>query len=75
MTIITPENRFNEIRPGDEHFTMNDGIKLVPRAMIEISQECPEVYKSAIIEAYQEGWLTPVACVKTKELFWEVLEQ
>jgi len=52
---------------------MTDGIQMVPRAGIEISQRCPDSYQSMIQECLEHGWLVPVAYVKEKELFWEVL--
>jgi len=73
MSIIAPENRFKSIQPGEEHFMMNDGIKVVPRASLMIMNNCPDYVKTVIAQAYNEGWLVPVANVKTKELFWEVL--
>ena len=74
MTFTTKEKKFKSIRPGEEHFTMFDGIKVVPRASFEIGKGCPEYFKTIIAKAYNEGWLIPVAHVKTKELFWELLE-
>lgn len=74
MTFTEPKKRFKVIRPGDEHFNMTDGIKLVPRASFEIGEGCPEYFKTIIAKAYNEGWLIPIAHVKTKELFWELLE-
>ena len=74
MTLVTPEKQFKEIRPGDEHFMMADGLKVVPRASLIIKDGCPNYFKTIIAKAYNEGWLVPVANVKTKELFWELLE-
>ena len=73
MTFHIPENRFREIRPDDPHFAMNDGIKLVPRAAIEVKKNIPYNYQLIITECIDKGWIKPVAYVKTKELFWEVL--
>ena len=73
MSITKPEVRFKAVKPGDEHFTMDDGIKVVPRASLMIMNNCPDYVKTVITQAYNEGWLVPVANVKTKELFWEVL--
>ena len=73
MTFIIQENQFKEINRDDEHFMMTDGIKLVPRAGIEISNQCPREYKLILADCLDRGWIKPVAYVKTKELFWEVL--
>ena len=73
MTITTPENRFKEIKRDDEHFRMTDGIRVVPRAAIEISNQCPREYQMILADCIDRGWVKPVAYIKTKELFWEVL--
>jgi hypothetical protein len=75
MTFTVQENRIREIRSGDAHFAMTDGIKLVPRASIEVKKNIPYNYQLMIAECIDKGWIKPVAYVKTKELFWEVLEQ
>ena len=62
---------FKEIRQGDSDFLMSDGIKLVPRAYIEISDVCPTSIKMAIHRAMADGYLKTVACVKTKDYMWE----
>ena len=74
MTFTNTEKKFKSIRPGDEHFVMFDGTKVVPRASFEIGKGCPEYFKTIIAKAYTEGWLIPIANVKSKELFWELLE-
>ena len=58
---------------GDRDFYMVDGIKLVPRACIEISASCPDYLKSMILNAVSNGELQAVAYVPEKELFWEKL--
>ena len=73
MTFTVPENKFKEIRPDDEHFQMTDGIRLVPRASIEVKKNIPYNYQLIISECINNGWIKPVAYVKEKELFWEVL--
>ena len=73
MTFTTSENRFKEIRQDDPHFGMTDGFRLVPRASIEVKKNIPYNYQLMIAECIDKGWIKPVAYVKTKELFWEVL--
>ena len=75
MTITQPENRFAKIVRGDDNFMMTDGIKLVPRACVEFSELCPTNLMIQVQDAIAKGYIKPVAYVKTKELFWEVLEQ
>jgi len=74
MTFTVQENRIKEIKRDDQHFYMIDGIKMVPRAGIEISKSCPYNYQQILADCIDRGWVKPVAYVKTKELFWEVLE-
>jgi hypothetical protein len=64
---------FKEIKQGDSDFLMSDGIKLVPRAYIEISDVCPTNIKLAIHRAMADGYLKTVACVKNKDYMWEKL--
>lgn len=64
-------NTFKEIRQGDSDFLMSDGIKMVPRAYIEVSDMCPTNIKLAIHQAMADGYLKTVACVKTKDYMWE----
>lgn len=74
MTFTFPEKTFKKIKQGDNDFYMTDGIGITPRAAIEVSQRCPDNYKSLIMECMNHGWLKPVAYVKDKELFWEKLK-
>jgi hypothetical protein len=73
MTFITTENIFKELKRDDAHFFMTDGIKVVPRAGIEISKSCPYNYQQILADCIDRGWVKPVAYIKTKELIWEKL--
>jgi hypothetical protein len=73
MTLTFPEKTFKKIKQGDPDFYMNDGIKVVPRATIEISQRCPDNYKSLINECVEHGWIRPVAYMKESDYVWEKL--
>lgn len=66
-------DKFKEVRQGDSDFFMSDGIKLVPRAYIEISDVCPSNLKLSIHRAMADGYLKVVACVKDKDYMWEKL--
>ena len=37
----TPNTNFYQIRPDDDMWWMNDGVRIVPRAAIEIDSRCP----------------------------------
>lgn len=65
--------KFKEIHQSDSDFYLTDGIKIVPRAYIEISDVCPMNIKMAIHRAMADGYLKTVACVKTQDYMWEKL--
>jgi len=73
MTSTFSEKTFKEINQGDPDFMMTDGIKLVPRAAIKISQRCPNNYKKIIQDCISHGWLKPIAHIKESEYVWEKL--
>jgi hypothetical protein len=70
-----PKFRVKTLKSSDKDFTFSpDGIVLVSRASIEISQRCPENYKHLILECINHGWIKPVAKMKDTEYFWETLQ-
>jgi len=73
MTFVNTDTKIREIRQGDNDFYILDGIKLTPRAYIEISDVCPANLKLAIQRAMGDGYLKTVACVKEKDYVWEKL--
>jgi hypothetical protein len=73
MTFTFPEKTFKKIKQGDKDFYMNDGVKLVPRACIEVSEDCSPYMKTIIAEASRRGWLKSVAYMKESEYVWEVI--
>ena len=52
---------------------MTDGVKLVPRAEIEILEQCPASVRDQINYAFAKGWLQVVANVRDDELVWDKL--
>jgi len=74
MTFATNDIKFREIKQGDPDFLMSDGVKLVPRACIEVSDVCPPNIKLAIHRAISDGYLKCVANVKEKDYMWEKLQ-
>jgi hypothetical protein len=75
MTFKVTTSCVRTIRQGDNNFHIHDGMVISPRAGFEISQRCPENYRSLIQECIQHGWLKPVAYMKDSELVWETLQQ
>ena len=65
--------KFKEIKQGEADFLMSDGIKLVPRACLEISEDCSPYMKTVIAEASRRGWLKSIAYVKETDFMWETL--
>jgi hypothetical protein len=71
----TSKHTYKTLKPKDPNFSFSpDGIKIVPRASIEISQRCPKNYKDLIQECVRHGWLLPVAYMRDEELTWELLK-
>jgi len=67
------ESNIRTIRPGDPKFLLNDTFTVCQRASIEISKDCPSNYKKIIAQAYENGWLKPVAHVYGKELTMDAM--
>jgi hypothetical protein len=52
-----------------------DGIKLVPRASIEIAQDCPYEYRLILAKCLDQGWLRPIAQMRDTEYTMELLKK
>jgi hypothetical protein len=76
MIKITAGRPHKTLRQTDPDFTFSpDGLKIVPRAAIEISQRCPENYKDLILECINHGWIRPVAHMRDTEYTMELLRK
>ena len=73
MKITAHQSNIRTIRQGDPKFTLIDNFVTCPRAGFEISQRCPENYRSLIQECIQHGWIKPVAHVYGKELTMDAM--
>lgn len=73
MTFVVNDTKIREIRQGDDDFYISDGMKVSPRAYIEISDMCPANMSLTIQRAMADGYLKTVACVKEKDFMWEKL--
>jgi hypothetical protein len=73
MKITAHQSNIRTIRQGDPKFTLIDKFVTCPRAGFEISQRCPENYRSLIQECIQHGWIKPVAHVYGKELTMDAM--
>jgi hypothetical protein len=64
------------LRQGQPDFTFSpDGITLVHRASIEISQDCPYEYKLILAKCLDQGWLRTVAHMRETEYTMELLRK
>lgn len=68
MNIQTKQSRIHTIYQNDPRFNIVDDLVVAKRAGFEISNNCPNQYKSMIVEAIKNGWLQPIACVHEREL-------
>jgi len=76
MIKITAGRPHKTLRPSDPDFTFSpDGIKIVPRAAIEISQRCPSNYANLIAECISHGWIKPIAHMRDTEYTMELLKK
>ena len=74
MTFTTTDKKFVKLTNGDTDFMMTDGIKMVPRATIEISLMCPSNLMIQIQDAMAKGYITPVAYAREESYMWEKLK-
>jgi len=61
------------MRQGDPSFMFQDGLTLVPRAMLEITSDCPTQIRNHIVWAFDKGYLKCMANVYTVEHLRDVL--
>lgn len=66
----THNSQIRTIKQGDVRFHIQDKFTITPRAGFEISQRCPENYRSLIQECIIHGWLKPVAYMTERELIF-----
>jgi len=66
-----------DIKSSDPNFLIHspDSITLSHRASINISTKCPSHIANIIAEAYNRGWIEPVATVTDEEYTWMTLRK
>ncbi|NBR24000.1 MAG: hypothetical protein EBU08_09570 [Micrococcales bacterium] len=70
----TSTHTFRTLRPKDTDFNFSpDGITLIPRAGIEISNNCPDNYFQILQTCINKGWIKPVAHMRDTEYTMELL--
>lgn len=75
MIVNESKQKFLKLTNGDTDFMMTDGIKLVPRATIEISLMCPSNLMIQIQDAMAKGYIKAVAYVREESYMWEQLKK
>jgi len=74
--MIKPNRSYVSIYRGQEDFTFSpDGITVVPRAHVEILEQCPREIRDTINWALAKGWLQPVANMRDTEYTMELLRK
>jgi hypothetical protein len=68
MNFKTHNSQIRTIKQNDPRFHIVDTFVTAPRAGFEISNRCPENYRSLIQECIGHGWLKPVAYMTEREL-------
>jgi len=66
----THNSQIRTIKQGDARFRIIDKFTTCDRAGFEISQRCPENYRSLIQECIGHGWIKPVAYMTERELIF-----
>ena len=73
MTITYTASGLRKLTPMDEDFLLISNHAYYPRAMMTISDDCPQEFRSMIVTAMSKGWLSAEAWVKDSEYMWEKL--
>ena len=76
MIKISAGRPHKTLRQSDADFAFSpDGMKIVPRASFEISDQCPREYRLVIADCINNGWLRPVAHMRDVEYTMELLRK
>ena len=70
MDIKVKPVKIRTIRQNDPRFTIYDDLVTCPRASVEVSSGCPNIYRDIIGECLERGWLKPVAHITERELLF-----
>lgn len=77
MTIkyVSPVQTYIHFDQEDKIWWMSDGYKIVPRASLNVSKNCPKEYQDILTMAIARGYIYPTACMTEKEYVWATLEK
>jgi hypothetical protein len=70
MSFVTHQSIIRTLRPGDQHFQIQDKFAVAQRAGFEITDDCPKDYLCIIQKCYKKGWLKPVANITEREILF-----
>lgn len=73
ITLDTNNTQVRKLTPKDEDFCIISGYAYYPRAVIAVNDNCPREYRSMIMTAMSNGWISAEAWVKDSEYMWEKL--
>jgi hypothetical protein len=59
--------KIKDIKPGDKMFKINNGFMTCDRASIYVDPKCPSHIANVLMQAYDAGWIKPVAHCTEKE--------
>jgi hypothetical protein len=62
-------------RGQDNFMFCPDGISVVPRAHVEILEQCPAEIRDKVNFAIAKGWVQPVANLRNEEYTWELMKK
>ena len=65
--ITSKTRKVKDILPFDSNFSFTDGTVIYKRATLQITESCPDYYRTMIQDAYRNGWLVPVAHMPENE--------
>lgn len=61
--------------PDDDGYKFTRDKIEYPRAVIIITENCPDNYRQIIYTCQAKGWIKPAAYVPTNEYIWEELQR
>ena len=73
MSFIFHSSDIKSLKPKDPGYHLVDGYKLVPRALIAITKDCPDHVKDYLKFAIDRGWVVPIANIYKHEETFNIL--
>lgn len=75
FTVQDDKVNISRLTKDDQDFFISvDGI-LYSRASIEISRDAPQEIQKIIADAYERGWITPIAWASEDQIMWDRLKK